>query len=237
MTTQDFSSQFDVIANAMYRNSPQYAAEIPLSFNEYEKSVFLTNAQREFITDVYSKGSFEASEEMTEYIDVLITQESLSPVTIGDKLRKDSYMFQLPPDLWFLTYEQAVIQDSSLECGDSNERTVDVIPVTQDNLFRTSESPFRGSNERRVLRLRIQNYSELISKYPVVSYVIRYIRAPKPIILAQLPEDLAIEGGVDVAACELNPVVHKEILERAVRMALVTKGIQIENLTNNNTKQ
>ena len=236
MDTQNFSSQFDVIANAMYRNSPQYAVEIPLSFNEYEKSVFLTNAQREFITDVYSKGSFEASEEMTEYVDVLITQEVLKPATVEDKLREDSYMFQLPPDLWFLTYEQAIIKDSSLECGDSDERTVDVIPVTQDHLFRTSESPFRGSNERRVLRLRIQDYSELISKYPVISYIIRYIRAPKPIILAQLPDGLDIEGIKDVTECELNSVVHKEILDRAVRMALLTKGIQIENLTNNNTK-
>lgn len=234
MDTQNFSSQFDVLVNSMYMNSPQYASEIPLSFNEYEKSVFLTKAQRDFILDVYSRGSFESSEEMTEYIDVLIEQVSLTPVENTDKLGNDSYMFQLPGDLWFITYEQAVIKDASLMCGESDERTIDVFPVTQDHFYRTKESPFRGSNERRVLRLRIQDFSELKSRYPVVSYLLRYVRNPRPIILAELPTDLDIEGLTAVTECELNPSVHMEILDRAVRMALSTRGIQLNDNTNNN---
>lgn len=234
MDTQNFSSQFDVLVNSMYMNSPQYASEISLSFNEYEKSVFLTKAQRDFILDVYSRGSFESSEEMTEYIDVLIEQVSLTPVENTDKLGDDSYMFQLPGDLWFITYEQAVIKDASLMCGESDERTVDVFPVTQDHFYRTKESPFRSSNERRVLRLRIQDFSELKSRYPVVSYLLRYVRNPRPIILAELPADLDIEGLTAVTECELNPSVHMEILDRAVRMALSTRGIQLNDNTNNN---
>lgn len=235
MDTQNFSSQFDVLVNTMYLSSPQSGTEFPLSFNEYEKSVFLTRAQRDLILDVYSRGSFEATEEYTEYLDVLVEQATLSPEENADySIGKDSYLFSLPEDLWFITYEQAVIKDTSLTCGESDERTVDVFPVTQDHFYRTKESPFRGSNERRVLRLRIQDFSELKSKYPVVSYLLRYVRNPRPIILAELPADLDIEGLTTVTECELNPSVHMEILDRAVRMALITRGIQLNNNINNN---
>lgn len=233
MDTQNFSYQFDTLANSMYVSSPQYASEIPLTFNEYEKSVFLTKAQRDLVLEVYSRGSFESTEELTTYLDILVKQSVMEPSDdMLDKLSTNSYMFKLPEDLWFITYEQAVIKDSSLECSGTDERTVDIVPVTQDTLYRTKESPFRGSNERRVLRLRIQDYSELISTYPVTSYLIRYVRNPKPIILAELPEGLDIEGETHVTECELNSSIHRMILDRAVTYALQTKGIQLNN--NNN---
>ena len=230
MDTQNFSSQFDVLVNTMYLSSPQFGTELPLSFNEYEKSVFLTKAQRDLVLDVYSRGAFETTEEYTEYLDVLVEQATLSPEENDDcSTGKDSYLFSLPEDLWFITYEQAVIKDTSLECNGSSEREVDVVPVTHDHLYRTKESPFRGSNERRVLRLRIQNYSELKSRYPVISYLVRYVRNPQPIILADLPSGIDTEGKTTVTECELNSSVHREILDRAVRNALATRGIQLNN--------
>lgn len=230
MDTQNFSSQFDTLANSMYMSSPQYAVEILLTFNEYEKSVFLTKAQRDIILEVYSKGTFERTEEYTEYLDMLVEQAVIQPSEdMDDKLGNNSYMFKLPADLWFITYEQAVIKDSTLDCGGSDERTVDVVPITQDTLYRTKESPFRGANARRVLRLRIQDYSELQSVYPVISYLIRYVRNPKPIILAELPEGLDIEGETHITECELSSSMHRMILDRAVTYALQTKGIQLNN--------
>lgn len=235
MNTSNFSTQFDVLVNAMYMNSPIYGSETPLSFNEYEKSVFLTKAQKDLILELYSLGSFERTEEITRYLDILVEQATLTAVDDTDfKLGSNSYLFKIPDNLWFITYEQATIKDDSLSCNGNTERIVDVVPVTQDHFYRTSESPFRSSNSRRVLRLSIQDYIELSSIYPIENYLIRYMRVPSPIILAKLPDGLDIDGKTEVTECELNTAIHKQILDRAVQYALSTRGIQFNNTNTKN---
>ena len=61
----------------------------------------------------------------------------------------------------------------------------------------------------------------------------RYIARPKPIILTDL-NDLSINGISAETECELNPVIHKDILERAVQLALVSKTQLAGNKQNNN---
>ena len=64
---------------------------------------------------------------------------------------------------------------------------------------------------------------EVISTYNVDSYLIRYISKPTPIVLEQLPDGLSINGVNTESECELNPVVHRAILERAVQLAIISK--------------
>lgn len=126
-------------------------------------------------------------------------------------------------------------------------KTADIIPVKHDELHRILRNPFKGPSLRRVLRvdqsgLTNQNdyvtygdlsYNdtygfpvELISKYPIADYYVRYVRRPYPIILVDLPEDApSIEGCKDIMECELNPAVHKTILEEAVKLALASKTL------------
>lgn len=66
---------------------------------------------------------------------------------------------------------------------------------------------------------------------PVVSnirYTVRYVRRPRPIILTDLTdvygEDLSINGETEMMTCELNDIVHEAILQRAVELAKVTYG-------------
>ena len=62
----------------------------------------------------------------------------------------------------------------------------------------------------------------------VSDYRIRYIRRPRPIILTNLSlehqESLEIDGISSVTECELNPIVHMDILNKAVELALASKG-------------
>lgn len=51
----------------------------------------------------------------------------------------------------------------------------------------------------------------------------RYISQPTPIILVDLPDGLSINGVSAESECELNPVVHRAILERAVQLAIISK--------------
>ena len=59
-----------------------------------------------------------------------------------------------------------------------------VHPITQDELHRLKNNPFRNANYRRVLRLDITSDSvELLSKYNISQYIVRYLAKPSPIIL------------------------------------------------------
>ena len=68
----------------------------------------------------------------------------------------------------------------------------------------------------------------------VTDYYIRYVRRPRPIILTDLnlvqsQVPLEIDGETAVTECELNPILHMDILEEAVRLALGSKGIETQD--------
>ena len=51
-------------------------------------------------------------------------------------------------------------------------------------------------------------------------YIARYIKRPTPIILADLEtEGLSIDGEDSTTECELDPIIHQDILQRAVELA------------------
>ena len=98
------------------------------------------------------------------------------------------------------------------------------MPITQDEYHRIKRNPFRGSNERRALRLDLsEKVVEIVSKYNIDTYLVRYLARPRPIILSKLPDNLSINGVNDKTECELNPVIHRAILERAVKLAIISR--------------
>lgn len=223
MTTQEFSLEFDLMYNNISSNQAP-------GLTEYEKSLFLTQAQEALVLDIYSGklgSSFESTEEVTDYLSPLVKQATYTTKVKGKGLDSRSVFFNIDTDIWFKTGEKAIIKDDSLKCGNSIEREVDVVPVTQDTLYRTKNSPFRGPNERRILRLDCEaNKVELISKYPIESYTIRYLSKPEPIILDNLPEGLTINDISTPQTCKLSSAIHRAILIRAVSIAKSVWGSQ-----------
>ena len=78
---------------------------------------------------------------------------------------------------------------------------------------------------------KIQDNIQVTLNEPVVSnikYTLRYVRRPRPIILTDLTnvygEDLSINGETEMMTCELNDIVHEAILQRAVELAKITYG-------------
>lgn len=222
MTNKEFSDGFSTLLDS-FGTTPN------ITLDEYEKSTFLTNAQEQLIIDIYSGRnviygkSFEQTEELRRYLGNLVeTYETSTKVTGKLGLSKDSVFFEIPQDTWFITYEVALLKDSRLGCLDGIEASV--VPLPQDDLYRAKDNPFRGPGKDRVLRLDIKSdLAELISKYNVDKYLMRYISQPAPIILVDLPDGLSINGISTESECELNPVVHRAILERAVQLAIISK--------------
>lgn len=219
MTTKEFSDAFDTLLNS---------AGGGVSLDEYEKSLFLTQAQEQIVIELYTGrnnigASFEETEEIRSSLRSLIKTEPLTESAGEFKgISKYSKFFTLPSDVLYITYESATLSDKSAGCKDGSD--IPVIPVTQDEFDRVMNNPFRGPSKRKALRLdNGSNIVEIITKYNIKNYTIRYLSKPAPIVLAEL-EDVSV--GSDIVGCKLDSATHMYILERAVTLALASKGVQ-----------
>lgn len=219
MTTQEFSNEFDTLLNSYsyFPASGEQSFKAEILLDEYEKSVFLTQAQEEIVKGLYTGNltgeSFEKTEELRRYLDGLVKTVKLLPssrVSSGIDINKSTF-FELPDDVWFITYEQAVVLDKSIK----------VIPMRQDEWHKNKNNPFKMPNENKIIRLDSgEGIIELISYSPsITEYLIRYVSKPSPIILIDLPDDLSINGECNITECKLNAALHRVILERAVQLA------------------
>lgn len=225
MTIEEFSNEFDVLLNSYAANNPLGVGQSLTQLDEYEKSILLTESQESIVRDLYNGkltgDGFESTEEQRRNLDSLVNTLELTSKNISKpKMSDNSEFFQLPSDVWFITYESVLLSDESLGC--KNNIRADVIPVRQDEYHNIKNNPFRGPSDKRVLRIDTgSSVIELISKYTIQSYFVKYLSKPKPIILQDITdENLSINGETKRMGCELNTVLHRTILERAVALAI-----------------
>lgn len=229
MTTKEFSDAFDALLSGY-----GYTSGV-LVLDEYEKSLFLTQAQEQIVVELYTGrndkvSSFEKTEELRSNLKGLIRTATLTESDEDFKgISKYSKFFILPDDVLFITYEAATLSDESTGC--KNGTVISVTPVTQDEFTRVMNNPFRQASKRRALRLdNGLDVAEIVTKYDIKDYTIRYLSKPTPIVLANLAE-VSIDGvsidGVDtITECKLDSAMHRYILERAVALAIASRGIQ-----------
>lgn len=238
MTNSEFSDAFDVALNSYSLSSSfgEGASKYNITLDEYEKSVFLTEAEYEIFINLYNGKNiygdfFEGTEELRRYLDSLVRTEEITVDTDGIKLSDNSVIFKLPSDLAFITLEQ-VTYKSSEDC--INGYTAKVYPITQDEYDRVKDNPFRGPTKYKALRLdHGQNKVEIISKYNIDKYLIKYLKKPSPIVLIDLPNGLEVHGESNYSECDMNELLHETILNRAVALAIQSKSIGINNRSNN----
>ena len=112
-----------------------------------------------------------------------------------------------------------------------------VIPLRYDEYTAKMSKPFKRPNKHQAWRL---NNSGSISANKYIkcveiittpeydnkdlTYTVRHLRRPKPIIVGDL-DGLTINGytydDVKDIGCELDPILHEEILQRAVELAKI----------------
>lgn len=234
MNIKEFSEGFDLLVDS-YRRIKKFDSQQSfdtVEFNEYEKSQFLTMAQQELVVNFYNGKNpygdyFEGTEELRRYLDNLVKTKiySIEDAASGKKIAENSVLFELPSDLAFITLEQVNYNDEALSCSDSTF-TATVYPVTQDEYDRVRNNPFRGPTKYRVLRLDSGDKKvELISKYKIDTYTIKYLSVPPPIVLEDLPNGLSVNGESNKKECILNSILHDTILRRAVSLALSSKSV------------
>lgn len=225
--TQKLSYTFDAGFDEVFNNISSNKAP---GVNPFDKSWYLTRAQEEIVLGYYKgtlNAGFEVTEEMRRSLSSLV-RTAVCNRDSGDNvnLTSKSSVYVLPENLWFITYEGAKITISS----DCANREVPVTPMTQDELWKVIDNPFRGPTERRVIRQDISPNSEgnsrveLIASYPITEYKVRYLEKLSPIILTDLSEfneNLYIDGQQKETICKLDNTLHSKIIETAAKMALL----------------
>ena len=149
-------------------------------------------------------------------------------ITIGDydwnnpqfDIRENTKSVSLPPDiLMFINEYAGVIRD------DKNKRLV-VIPISYTEYSRVMSKPFKRPLKNQAWRLLEGTGDNKLADIIIGpndtlrSYGIRYLKRPNPIVLVDLTgSDLSINGEYRVTNCELDEILHPEILQRAVELA------------------
>lgn len=227
MTIEEFSNEFDIYYNSIATNS---APGIDL----YEKSVYLTKAQLEIVKNYFNpKGNkyregFENSSKRRNDLNELIKNfNSTTQITSPNGIIANSRFFSIPNDT-FIIIEERVQFSSDDPC--INNKYANVIPKTHDEFNIQIKNPFKKPNDEKVWRMDYssQNNSknvEIISEHDIAKYQLRYIEYPEPIILTDLDvdfvgENLSIDGINTSQTCKLSESIHREILDRAVELAL-----------------
>lgn len=227
MTVQEFNDEFDIHYNNI-------AGQSNPSIDIYEKSVYLTKAQLEIVKDYYDSLSnrkqkgFESSEKRRRDLNELVKPYSTSTtVSSTTGISLDSKFFPIPEELFLIVNERLKI--TSTDCDNGNE--LKVKPITHDDYNIAVDNPFKRPNNDIAWRLDISSISnqkvvEIVSPYSNLEYRIRYIKYPTPIILKDLTteypgEDLSIDGQTSISTSELNNHICREIIDRAVELALL----------------
>lgn len=231
MTLQEFSDQFDVLYNNVMSNAAP-------GLNEYEKSVFLTKAQEEILKNYFNpKGNkyqegFDDSAKRQIDFSSLITVDQYTQEEVND----DTLKFDPRGKLFNLNSEVFLIINESVSLTlEGRTGLRQVVPLKFDEYLRLMSKPYKEPLKYQAWRLVSEGSAEQIIRVEVIlnsndlnnfsSYNVRYLRRPRPIILVNLQnneyEGVSINGKSEASECELNPIIHEEILQRGVELAKI----------------
>ena len=253
MTTQEFSNTFDTLLNS-YNSQGMFgeqASRGEIVLDEYEKSVLLTQAQDIIVKQYFEgggvNGGFDDSPRRQVDFSNLITVEEITkeenPVLTPYDER--SLIYKTPATVTgkakvlYILNEKIVVSTTIGET--TTKRQYVVVPINYKEYDRQMSKAYAQPLKKQAWRLfqdggtsALDLYSEIIPVENSIAsgenpkYKIRYIRRPQPIILTNLDfttqADLEIDGLKTVSDCELNPIVHMDILNKAVELAYTTRG-------------
>lgn len=239
MKIQEFSDQFDVLYNNISSNKAP-------GLNEYEKSVFLTKAETELLLNHFApdsagnnvkKGFDESIIRQADFSSLIEVKECQAVNNDAAKLDNRSYSFAYlkknSDGTWANDVLLPINEVIQVIKDTQNIATYQVTPISYDEYSRVMMKPFKRPNKWQAWRLLTGSEDNgdtskimeviLPLNYGIDSVVhlyIRYVKKPRPIILSDLKYDgVSIQGETDPHGCDLDEIVHEQVLQRAVELA------------------
>jgi hypothetical protein len=226
MEYYEFDERFDVLYNNISSNQAP-------GLNAYEKSVFLTKAQDELLKNYFNpKGNkyqegFDGSQK--RQIDFSSITKKYSKNQFGSPVFDSrAHSVELPEGIMMFITEQLKVKRNN------DEVILTVLPITFLEYNQLMNKPYKRPLRNQVWRLitsaEYNNVDLICAPNDIpVEYTARYVRKPKPIIVGDL-DGLTINGytfsenptGLKTNGCELDTILHEEILQRAVEIAKLT---------------
>lgn len=220
MTATEFRHEFDLLYNNIM-------SDMAPGLDDYEVSVFLTQAQEEIVSQLYGGSGnfdgFESNEKVRRNLANLIhttqVQDISNPTAVG---RYFEYDITLSGNLLVLISERAEVMDTVCNA----KKYVNVQPVKYDEINKILENPFRRPNNHKVLRMDMDTtHIKIISASDVSTYEYNWLQKPAPIILSDLPSGFTINGlsnapaSATAPASALDESLHRPIIKYAVQLA------------------
>ena len=236
MTVDEMNDEFEILYDAAGEETPD--------LDIYEKSLFLTNAMYEIITNLYDKyvslGSKGDTDEaikhsaidglLNVFSSVIAVNRVNSSIKFNDQKLVVTSVAQ-PLDSMGVVYEEVEFKDST-----AATLVTRPIPVKHSFISRLSKSPFHTPDPDTIYSIAsgdarggklvdfIHNNTFIFSEYRGT-----YVKRPYPIILKDLTtaypnETLTIEGKTSPHvgyASDVDVNLHKKIVQRAVELAIL----------------
>ena len=245
MSSEEFSNQFDVYFNNITDNQApgltEYEKSLFLTKAQDEKIKNHFNPKG----NKYGEG-FDDSQKRQMDFSKLMFHEEKDADEIDEPIfdtRTPNKSVYLPDDLWIIINERVKV----IRGGKNVDLTVK--PINYAEYDRLMSKPYKRPLKHQAWRLIIselgsdgnsRNGDLIVGPTDnITSYSVRYIKKPKPIIIGPL-DGLTIDGYVfsgdriiiggtndnpvyapETEGCELDEIMHEEILQRAVELAKV----------------
>lgn len=230
MTNPEFSNEFDILYNNIASNQAP-------GLDEYEKSVFLTKAQDEILKNYFNPKGNKYLEGFDENEKRQIDFSMITKTEIYEEFdnsildnRENSKSVNLNSNILMIINEFIDVS------RDGKSQRLVVIPLDYKEYSRLISKPYKRPLKFQAWRVinssDLSNRAELIvgSNDTITSYSVRYVKKPRAIILTDLPEGITLDNSSTEQACELDPILHQEILQRAVELA---KAAYLGDLSSN----
>lgn len=253
MTTAEFSDTFDTLLNS-YNTQANFGEESSrqdIVLDEYEKSVILTQAQDIIVKTYFDRSLNQQGQGFDDSTRRQVDFSNLISVKRGKKIEDDDnepfdsrgILYRCPSDVLLVLNEKLEIYNNGVL-----KSTAVIVPINYKEYDRKTSKAYTQPLKKQCWRLfqsdvGIDIVSELIpiegtiGPKDTIQYKIRYIRRPRPIVLQDFSQDTTdhvnIEGVSTVSECELNPIVHMDILNKAVEIAILTRGRQPQPVQQN----
>lgn len=239
MNNQEFSDEFDVLYNNITSNQAP-------GLDEYEKSVFLTKAQDEIVKAYFNprlnkpQQGFDGNETRQIDFSMIMRTKPYSGAALGEKIfdnKENTKRVQLDTDIMMFVNEFADVK-RKIGATTTKDVRLTVLPLEYTEYARLMSKPYKRPLQYQAWRIldnsQSKNQAEIIigPNDTLQAYVIRYIKRPRAIILSPL-DGVTLDGYVGGndqgepvttgatrgVTCELDPIIHHEILQRAVELA------------------
>jgi hypothetical protein len=233
MNTAEFSKEFDIRFNFVNSN-------LAFSVNDYEKSVYLTRAQEEILSNYFNpKGNkyqegFDGNEKRDIDFSSIIDIAEASAIKAGvTPFADNGLVFEINGNVLYLLNEK--FEYNIVTSPSASSKKTSVIPLKWKDFQRILTKAYKSPPKRQTWRFIRSNDTsggngtgklvvELIPKSDLsgtdYKYTVRYVKKPQPIVVGSLGS-LSVNGVSTISECILPTEIHDEILNRAIEICRI----------------